>query len=156
LRTLIRHLCASGQLTAGLIQRALLSGNTGLFEEALAELTGMPVTRICGIVHGRGEGSLRALFGKAQLPPSTYPAFKKAILEMREGFVYEAGGAARLKRRMIERVLTRCEDADLGEVAPLMTLLRRFATEAAREEARLFCEELVSEPAEMDIQSVAA
>jgi uncharacterized protein (DUF2336 family) len=156
LRPLIRHLCATGQLTAGLILRALLCGNTGLFEEALAELTGMPVTRICGIVHGRGEGGLRALFGKAQLPPSTYPAFKEAILAMREGFVYDAGGAARLKRRMIERVLTRCEDADLGEVAPLMTLLRRFATEAAREEARLFCEELVSEAAEINTQSVAA
>jgi hypothetical protein len=57
---------------------------------------------------------------------------------------------------MIERVLTRCEDADLGEVAPLLTLLRRFATEAAREEARLFCEELVSEAAEIDSHSVAA
>jgi uncharacterized protein (DUF2336 family) len=154
LRPLIRHLCASGQRTAGLILRALLSGNTGFFEEALAELTGMPVTRISGIVHGRGEGSLRALFGKAQLPPSTYPAFREAILAMREGFVYDAGGAARLKRRMIGRVLTRCEDADLGEVAPLMTL-RRLATEAAREEARLSCEELVSETAEMDTQSVA-
>jgi uncharacterized protein (DUF2336 family) len=65
LRPLIRHLCATGQLTAGLILRALLCGNTGLFEEALAELTGIPVTRICGIVHGRGEGGLRALFGKS-------------------------------------------------------------------------------------------
>jgi uncharacterized protein (DUF2336 family) len=156
LRPLIRHLCASGQLTAGLILRALLSGNIALFEEALAELTSMPVTRISGIVHGRGEGSLRALFGKAQLPPSTYPAFKEAILAMREGFVYDAGGAARLKRRMIERVLTRCEDSDLGEFAPLMTLLRRFATEAAREEARLFCEELVSDAGEMATRSVAA
>ena len=64
---------------------------------------------------------------------------------MREGFLSEPGGAARLKRRMIERVLTRCEDADLGELAPLLTLLRRFATEAAREEARLFCDELVAE-----------
>jgi uncharacterized protein (DUF2336 family) len=133
-----------------------LSGNVTLFEEALAELTGIPVTRISGIVHGRGEGSLHALFEKSQLPPSTYPAFKEAILAMREGFVYDPGGAARLKRRMTERVLTRCEDADLGEVAPLLTLLRRFATEAAREEARLFCEELVNEAAEMDSHSVAA
>jgi len=156
LRPLVRHLCASGQLTAGLILRALLSGNVTLFEEALAELTGIPVTRISGIVHGRGEASLHALFEKAQLPPSTYPAFKEAILALREGFVYDAGGAARLKRRMIERVLTRCEDADLGEVAPLLTLLRRFATEAAREEARLFCEELVNEAGEIDNQSVAA
>jgi hypothetical protein len=30
-----------------------------------------------------------------------------------------------------------------GDVEPLMTLLRRYATEAAREEARMFCDELV-------------
>ena len=57
---------------------------------------------------------------------------------------------------MIERVLTRCEDADLGELAPLLTLLRRFATEAAREEARLFCDELVAEEFDDEQQSVAA
>ena len=39
-RPLIRHLRESGQLTAGLILRALLSGNVVLFEEALAELAG--------------------------------------------------------------------------------------------------------------------
>ncbi len=145
LRPLIRHLCASGQLTAGLILRALLSGNVALFEEALAELTEMPVARVSALVHGRGGVGLRALFEKAQLPPSTYPAFKEAIEALREGVLHEPGGAAHLKRRMIERVLTRCEDADLGELAPLLTLLRRFATEAAREEARMFCGELVAE-----------
>jgi uncharacterized protein (DUF2336 family) len=151
---LIRHLCASGQLTAGLILRALLSGNIVLFEEALAELADMPVARVSGLVHDRGTSGLRALFEKARLPPSTYPAFKEAIEAMREGYLLEPGGATRLKRRMIERVLTRCEDEDLDELAPLLTLLRRFATEAAREEARLFCDELVA--VDFDEQSVAA
>ncbi len=64
---------------------------------------------------------------------------------MREGgFVGDVGGATRLKRRMVERVLTRCADETLGDIEPLMTLLRRFAAEAAREEARLFCDELVA------------
>jgi hypothetical protein len=45
---------------------------------------------------------------------------------------------------MVERVLTRCEDMPPAEVAPLLMLVRRFATEAAREEARLFCEDLVA------------
>jgi uncharacterized protein (DUF2336 family) len=156
LRPLIQHLRVSGQLTAGLILRALLSGNIELFEEALAELTGMPVARVSGLVHDRGSVGLRALFDKAELPPSTYPAFKEAIEAMREGCLNEPGGAARLKRRMIERVLTRCEDEEIGELAPLLTLLRRFATEAAREEARLFCDELVAEPIEAEDCSVAA
>ena len=86
------------------------------------------------------------VFDQASLPPSTYPAFKEAIEALREGgFMIEPGGAARLKRRTIERVLTRCENEDIGDLAPLLTLLRRFATEAAREEARLFCDELVAE-----------
>jgi len=148
-RPLIRHLRVTGQLTAGLLLRALLSGNVTLFEEALAELANLPVARVSDLVHGHGTAGLRALFDKAGLPPSSYPAFKEAIEAMREGgFIGEPGGAARLKRRMIERVLTRCEDEAPDELAPLLTLLRRFATEAAREEARLFCDELMSEVSE--------
>ncbi len=60
-----------------------------------------------------------------------------------DGFIGDIGSASRLKRRMIERVLTGCERDVLGDIEPLLTLLRRFATEAAREEARLFCDELV-------------
>jgi uncharacterized protein (DUF2336 family) len=156
-RPLIRHLRVTGQLTAGLILRALLSGNVALFEEALAELADLPVARVSDFVHDHCSAGLRALFDKAGLPPSSYPAFKEAIEAMREGgFMGEPGGAARLKRRMIERVLTRCEDEAPDELAPLLTLLRRFATEAAREEARLFCDELVAETFEADEHSAAA
>ena len=45
-RPLLRHLRESGQLTAGLILRALLSGNVELFEEALAELAELPLARV--------------------------------------------------------------------------------------------------------------
>jgi uncharacterized protein (DUF2336 family) len=157
MRPLVQHLRVSGQLTAGLILRALLSGNVVLFEEALAELGDMPVERVSHLVYDSGNAGLRALFDQARLPPSTYPAFKEAIGALREGsLVSEPGGAARLKRRAIERVLTRCEDEDLSELAPLLTLLRRFATEAAREEARLFCDELVAENGGGDQQFAAA
>jgi len=39
---LIAHLRASSQLTAGLLLRALLSGNSSLLEAALAELSDVP------------------------------------------------------------------------------------------------------------------
>ena len=144
LRPLIRHLCASGQLTAGLVLRALLSGNVALFEEALAELSGMPLTRVSALVHDRFGSGLRPLFEKAQLPASMHAALKEAIKALRDGLA-EDGDDARLQRRMVERVLLACESADTGDVAPLITLLRRFATEAAREEARLFCDELAAD-----------
>jgi hypothetical protein len=45
---------------------------------------------------------------------------------------------------MVERVLTHCE-TDGHATEPLLILLRRFATESAREEARMFCDELIAE-----------
>jgi uncharacterized protein (DUF2336 family) len=144
-RPLVRHLRASGQLTAGLILRSLFSGNLPMVEEALADLADMPVSRVVGIMHDRRGAGLRALYDKAGLPVSTFLVFREALEAMREdGFAYETGGVSRLKRRIIERVLTRCEAEELGDVEPLLTMLRRYAAEAAREEARMFCEDLVS------------
>ena len=143
-RPLIRHLRQSGQLTAGLILRALLSGNVGMFEEALAELSGMKLSRVVGLVHDRSSTAFRAIYTKAGLPASAFPAFREAITTLNEdGFLGDPSGAARLKRRMIERVLTRCSAGEIGDIEPLLMLLRRFATEAAREEARMFCDDLV-------------
>lgn len=143
---LIRHLRDSGQLTPGLVLRALLSGNLTMFEEVLAELTEMSLARIVGIVHDRRGFGLRAVYQKAGLPESTYPIFREAIRAMHEeGFMSEPGDASRLKRRIIERVLTGCETAAIDDVEPLLTLLRRFEAEAAREEARMFCEDLVAD-----------
>src|SRR5262245_41255650 len=146
IRPLIRHLRESGQLNAGLILRALLSGNVDLFEEALAELSGMPLARVSALVHDKGSSGFHAVFHKAGLPASTYPAFREAVEAMREGgFAGDVGGMTRLKRRTVERVLTGCADITDVDIEPLLTLLRRFAAEAAREEARMFCEELVAE-----------
>ncbi len=148
IRPLIRHLRESGQLTAGLVLRALLSGNVGFFEEALADLSGMALVRVSALVHDRGSSGFRAVFDRAELPASTYPAFREAVEAMREGgFVSDIGGATRLKRRMVERVLTRCADQEDVDIEPLMTLLRRFAAEAARDEARLLCDGLVADEA---------
>ncbi|MBV8824081.1 MAG: DUF2336 domain-containing protein, partial [Hyphomicrobiales bacterium] len=134
---LVRHLRESAQLTAGLILRALLSGNVALFEQALVELSGLPQARVAGLVHDHRGAGLRALYERTGLPPATFPAVQAALEAMHEtGFLGDPGGAARLKRRMIERVLTSCEDHPSADVEPLLMLLRRFATEAAREEAR--------------------
>jgi len=147
MRGLISHLRATSQLTAGLILRALLSGNLELFEAALSELSGLPRGRVSSLLLDRGEASLVALLKRAGLPQSTFAAFRAALEVIHEtGFTDTIGAAARLRRRMVERVLTQCE-ADHSVTDPLLILLRRFATESAREEARLFCEELAAEEA---------
>src|SRR6266851_347493 len=91
---LVRHLRASGQLTAGLILRALLSGNQELFVSALAELSGLPQARVSALLHDRGGASLQALLIRAGLPESTFAAFKVALEVSHEtGFVDTPGGA---------------------------------------------------------------
>src|SRR3979490_1082139 len=147
MRGLVRHLRAPGQLTAGLILRALLSGNLGLFDAALSELSDMPQARVSALLHDRGGASLQALLIRAGLPESTFAAVRMALGASHEtGFAGNAGSAARLRRRMVERVLTHCETDPLA-AEPLLILLRRFATESAREGARMFCGELMADEA---------
>jgi uncharacterized protein (DUF2336 family) len=142
---LVRHLRATGQLTAGLILRALLSGNLELFDCALAELSGLPRARVTALLHDRAGASLQALLIRAGLPESTFAAFRVALEVSHEmGYIDSVSVVARLRRRMVERVLTHCE-TDGRSAEPLLILLRRFATESAREEARQFCDELVAE-----------
>ncbi|QOZ26828.1 DUF2336 domain-containing protein [Bradyrhizobium sp. CCBAU 51753] len=147
MQNLITHLRATGQLTAGLILRALLSGNLDLFGAALAELSGLPYGRVSALLNDRGGSGLQALLRKAGLPETTYAAFRVALEASHEiGYVDTGDGAARLHRRMVERVLTHCE-TDHSAAEPLLILLRRFATESAREDARMFCDGLVAEDA---------
>jgi len=147
MQELVRHLRVTGQLTSGLVLRALLSGNLELFNYALSELSGLPHSRVAALLHDRGTASLYALLKRAGLPQSTFAAFRVALEVCHEiGFADSMGTAARLRRRMVERVLTHCE-TDERATDQLLLLLRRFATESAREEARIFCEELVAEAA---------
>jgi uncharacterized protein (DUF2336 family) len=142
----VQHLRHSGQLTAGMILRALLSGNVVLFEEALAELSSIPIDRVTAYVHDKNISGFRALYREAGLPEIAYPAFREALTAMRAGLLIgEQGGASRLKRRMVERVLDACSQERGEETASVLALLRRFSVEAAREEARLFCDDLVAD-----------
>ena len=112
----------------------------------------LPQARVSALLHDRGGASLQALLRRAGLPPSTFAAFQMALEVCQEtGFVDTIGGAARLRRRMVERVLTHCE-TDPQAAEPLLILLRRFATELAREEARMFCDELIADEAIAPIQ----
>lgn len=157
---LVSHLRESGQLTAGLILRAILSGNIALFEEALAELSGLPLDTVSSYIHDRSVSGFQALYRKAGLPDAAYPAFREAIIAMREGLLLgEQHDTTRLKRRIVERVLERCSEDAQDEFVPLITALQRFSVEAARYEARMFCDDLVAEeigPSEQRMIAYAA
>jgi uncharacterized protein (DUF2336 family) len=142
---LVRHLVASGQLTSLLLLRALLSGNVRFLIEAFAELSGLAPERVAVVLSDRHAHGFRALYQRAGLPEGAFGAFRAALEASHEiGFTDDALGAATLKRRMVERVLTLYAGTNDGEIDYLFAMLRRFAAEAAREEARFYTADLVA------------
>ncbi|GJE18537.1 DUF2336 domain-containing protein [Methylobacterium marchantiae] len=134
---LVAHLRVQGQLNAGLILRAILSGRMAFAEVALADLTGLKVDRVAGLMHDASASGFAALHRRAGLPPVLLPAFTAALSAWREAGRGAEPGDATLSRRMIERALTACEGMPLAEAQSVMALLSRYEAEAAREEARI-------------------
>jgi uncharacterized protein (DUF2336 family) len=141
----VRHLVETGQLTGLLMLRALLSGHTRFLVEAFAELSGQTPDRVAAILSDRNGHGFPALYKRSGLPESAFNAFRAAMQVLHEtGFVEDAYGSAVLKRRMVERVITLYEGEVDGEIDHLFAMLRRFAAEAAREEARYYTADLVA------------
>src|SRR5436853_4325190 len=97
---LVSHLRETGQLTAGLVLRSLLSGNIDFFQQSLAELSQLPAGRVSALLHDRRAAGFKAVYERAGLPDSIYPAFRAAIEAMHDDTLAEPGGNPRLKRRI--------------------------------------------------------
>jgi uncharacterized protein (DUF2336 family) len=136
-RRLVLHLRNTGQLTVPLLLRAVCAGNVRFFEEALALLSGLKPDRVYALLADGRATSLQALCERAGLPGRVIPVFRIALDTHRDlALDGLAGDGARFSRRMIERVLTRTSDGLASDVEDLLVLLRRFATEAARDQVR--------------------
>jgi len=137
LARLVAHLRRQGQLNAGLILRAILSGHMPFAETAIADLAGLPAERVAGLMHEGAPAAYVALHRKAGLPAPLLPAFTAALSAWREAGRGETGAhGAALSRLMIERALTACETMPFAEAQGVMALLSRFEAEAARDAAR--------------------
>ncbi|TGD98636.1 DUF2336 domain-containing protein [Methylobacterium nonmethylotrophicum] len=146
LRRLVAYLRAAGQLTPGLILRAMLSGRMAFTEAALTDLSGLPAERVAGLLHDRRGSGLAALYRRAGLPPALEPAFAAAMTAWHEESTgLRETSAPALSRRMIERAVTACERLPFGEAHAIVALLNRFDAEAARDEARVLARALVNE-----------
>lgn len=104
----VQQLVLNGRLTPSLIIRGVCMGHVRFFEHALAEMAGVPHSAAWMMVHDAGPLGLRAVFERAGLPMTLYPAARAAIDTYHE--IELEGGPAdrqRIVQRMIERVLTR-------------------------------------------------
>lgn len=120
----VQQLNLNGRLTPSFVLRALCQGEVRLVEYALAELSGIAHNKAWLLVHDGGTLGLRAVFERAGMTPSLYPAFRAAIDVLHETeFDGSPEDRARFKKRMIERVLTRFESIPLDDLNYLLEKL---------------------------------
>ena len=155
---LVRGLRKNRALTPALLLRSLLGGERDLFAAALAELTGMPLRRVAALMFDpRGEG-FAALARKAGLGVHHLPVFRAAIAAIDERGRISGEG---LKLQLVERVIAECEERRVPSLATTLSLLWRFAAEAARTQARIIARDAIASasaprlPRNLDLSSAA-
>jgi len=137
---LINHLRSTGQLTTVLLLRALCSGHVVFFETAVTLLSGLPQERVQSLITSKRHNGFRAIYDRAGLPTSAFAAFKAALdlfidLVERDPSVE----ITRLSATMLETVLNAHHDSGtIDNFDQVTVMLRRLATEAAREDARAY------------------
>lgn len=134
-RDLVAHLRRSGRLTTSFAFRAILSGRIELFKAMLVELSGLPALRVDALTRRSGDAAFAALYHRCGLPVDLLPAFRIA-LDAARGADWAAGQGGRLSLDAVSRVLTGCIAFNEGELDKLLALLRRFESEASREDVR--------------------
>ncbi len=130
---LARTLRERGALTIAVLLRSALSGERGLVAAALAELSGLPQARASAFVGDPGGQGFAALAHRAGLSPQAAVAFRVALGAID---IHGAGPPGGLKPRLVEATLRACEDAHDPALTPIVSLLWRFAAEAARLDVR--------------------
>ena len=138
LDALVEHLRLSGQLTADILIRGLCMGNVELFVTAMVSLTNLSDTRVRACVADASEGVVSALCKKAGLSERVAPAILSA-LEAYEDLSLDllpVASRSRFARLMVDRILSGYNGIVDDEMDDLYALLRRFATQIARDEAR--------------------
>ncbi len=132
LERLVEQLHVNGRLTPTLVLRALCMGDISFFEAAVARLAGVPIQNARILIHDKGTLGLESIYLRAGLPERLFAAVRAGI-EVVQETDYDGGedDRSRYIERMLERILTQCEDPSerLSEddIEFLMTKLQQLA-----------------------------
>jgi uncharacterized protein (DUF2336 family) len=107
LRAFVAHLSQRKRLTPSLLLRALARGQMAFFENAVAEMAGVPHQRTWLMVHDAGPLGLQAIYERAGLPSRLFAAFRAGVDAWRSLQQDDVAlDPLRFQERMIERFLT--------------------------------------------------
>ena len=138
LAELARRMRAAGTLTVAVLMRALLGGDRAFFAVAMSELSGIAPRRAAAFARAPRSQGFAAFYARARLPAPFLPAFRAALLAL------EAADPPRgdqISRALCENVIAQCDARGDDGQAPMLALLWRFASEAARDSAREYADD---------------
>jgi uncharacterized protein (DUF2336 family) len=118
-RALVKTLAENDRLTPSIVIRGLCMGDIAFFEAALAHLADLRDTNAMILIHDEGQRGLKALWHKAKMHAAMLPVAAAAVdIASELDYDGEAHDRERYRRRVIERVLTRCDEGqlDLGRL----------------------------------------
>lgn len=138
LEALVEHLRLSGQLTADLLIRSLCMGNVSMFVKAMVSLTNLSEKRVQACVADPSEALVQTLCKKAGISERVAPVIQSALVVYRDlvTSIEDDMPRTRFGRMMVERILSDYNEFAEDELDDLLALLRRFATQIARDDAR--------------------
>jgi len=126
--SLISQLRSSGRLTPSIILSALCQGDFNFFEQALAQLSGVPVSNARKLISDKGDLGFRAIYNKSGLPDAMFPAVKLLLRIVHElSDEGEKTGSSRYANRIVERILQYSEDKNMENLSYIIALVRRVA-----------------------------
>ena len=124
LRRMVAQMHHSGRLTPTLILRALCTGDIAFFEAALALKGDVPLANAQILIHEPSRRGLEALYRKADMPMSLFPAIQ-AAMDVVDETAFDGGprDLERFRARVISRVLTVAEDFETSDADYLIDKL---------------------------------
>lgn len=94
LADLIADLQKRGQLSDTLLMRALAGGDLAFFEQAVAQIAGVPLNNVRLLIHDPGKRGLTAIYQRCRLP-SKYYKMTEAVIDLARGFDFVRGAVER-------------------------------------------------------------
>ncbi len=132
LETLIDQLHENDRLTPSIVLRALCMGDMRFFESAMGKRAGIPVQNARILIHDKGTLGLESIYLRATMPEELFEAVRVGV-ELSKEADYDCGDQDRERyiERMLERILTQCEDPSerigKADIEYLMTKLQELA-----------------------------
>jgi uncharacterized protein (DUF2336 family) len=132
---LVQHLHDNNRLTPSIMLRALCLGDISFFEAAISVRSDTVMKNARQLLFDAGSRGMRAIYDKAGLPDTLYPAFRAAFDVTRQSLAERTDMEPdAMAKRTLERVLTHFEDLvdedNIGDVDYLLGKLNQLSDSA--------------------------